>query len=214
GIRIEATETSTISSVAVAAAASIALGGGVAAGGAGVTSNNTITNTVAAFILSSGNVRSALGVVVLADDKATISAVIVSVSLSAGFSAIAIGVSLASNIISDDVSASIAGSSVTALGGDISGTATYVPTVTTVSVTAAIAAGVGGAGAGADSNVAIGGTTEASIDGSSLTASDHLVSFAANSTVNAAPSTIAVGAGLAAVAAMTSNATVTGATRA
>ena len=105
GISLDAKETSTITSVAVAAAAAIAGGIGLAASGAGVNSSNAISNDTSAFILSSGNVRSALGVTVSADDTTKISAVIVAVSLAGGMTAVAVGVSLAENVIADDVSA-------------------------------------------------------------------------------------------------------------
>ena len=175
---------------------------------------HAINNAIAAFILDSANVQSALGVNVSADDTATISAVIVSVSMAVGMSAVAVGISLAENIIADDVLASIGGSSVTASNGDISVTASYVPTVDTVSVTAAVAAAPGLATAGATSSVTIGGTTEAYIDGSTLTALGHMVSISSTSIANELPSTSAVGAGLAAIAVMTSSATITGATNA
>ncbi|MGH3583921.1 MAG: hypothetical protein ACRDUB_20200, partial [Mycobacterium sp.] len=154
---------------------------------------------------------------VTADDTASVSATIVSVAVAGGLVGVAIGVSLAENTVEDDVSASIGGSSVTA-SGDIEITANYVPTVATTSVVAAISGGLGAVtGAGANSVVTIQGTTAANVDASTLSAAGHRVLVGATSNATANPSTTvaadAIGLG-GAIAAMTSTATIAGATKA
>ncbi|HEX9334937.1 MAG TPA: hypothetical protein VF892_03585, partial [Pseudonocardiaceae bacterium] len=181
-------------------------------------STNVIDGTVDAFILNSAEVQSAGAVSVTADDKADVSATIVSVSLAVGLVGIAIGISLADNTVEDDVSASIGGSSVTAGAGDIEITANDVPTITTKSVVLALAAGPGvTTGAGAKSVVTIDGTTAANVDASTLSAVGHRVLVSADSTATADPSTtsvaLALGEGVA-ISVLTSTATIAGATEA
>jgi Ca2+-binding RTX toxin-like protein len=214
-ISILATETSTISSVAVTAAASVAAGFGLAAAGAGVDSINAINNSVKAFILNSPEVQSNLGVTIQATDTATISAVIVSVAISGGMIGISVGVLVADNYIATSASAFIRGSSVRAQGAGILVKATSTPTIETTSVVAAVSVALGGAIAGATSRLAIHTTTEAFIDASTVRAVGKAIRVHASSTSMATPTvtSASISGGLA-ISTLTSDSILAGATRA
>ena len=119
-----ADETARIESLTAAASAAVSISIGGSAAGAVTTSSNTLTSGVSAWIEDSGNVSSAGGVLVAANDNSNVSAEIVSVALSAGLISLAVGVALVDNTIGNDVSAFIDQADVTAGGtGDIAVTA-------------------------------------------------------------------------------------------
>jgi hypothetical protein len=217
GIVLDAKEISTISTSSAAVAVATAIGLGAGAAGSGASSTNDIHDSVGALILNSADVESAGQVSVTADDTATVSAAITSVAVAGGLIGVAIGATVAQNAINDPVSASIGGSSVSA-NGDIAITANYAPSITTTSVASAIAAGsYAAAGGGAASVATIDGITAANVDASTLSAVGHKVEVSASSTATTDPSTAvasdAIGLGVA-IGALTSDATIAGATEA
>ena len=145
GISVTADETAMITSEAFAASAagSLSLGGSAAA--AITTAENVLTSEVTAYISDSGTVTSAGGVEVAAVDISTISADILSIALSGGLVSLAVGVILSENTMSNNVTAYLQNSNITA-GGDnnISVTATSIPAITTDSTVGAVSFGFGG----------------------------------------------------------------------
>ncbi|MDB5862130.1 MAG: repeat-containing protein, partial [Ramlibacter sp.] len=215
GISVTADETATIRSLTAAAsvAVSITIGGSVAA--AVTMATNTLTSSVTASIADSGDVQSAGGVTVAAEDTSSVSAEVLSVALSVGLISLAAGVVTVDNAIGNDVTAFLEDSNVTAGGaGDISVTASSHPTITSTATVGAVSFGLGIAGAGGVSKTTIDGDTEAYVDGGTLTALGDDVTVTADSTSTATPLIQGLSAGLAAVSVMSADATIAGQTRA
>ena len=125
------------------------------------------------------------------------------------------GLTLTDNTISDNVSAFVAGSTVTAGGDhDIAITATSEPTIETVSTVGAASLGLGGAAAGGNSKTTIEGTTQAYIDGGSLIADGNDIIVSADATLVADPVIRGLTGGAVAVSDMISDANIAGQTRA
>jgi hypothetical protein len=212
-VTVDADERSSIraNTVTASAAASISIGGAAAA--AVTEAKNTLQSTIDAFIDNS-DVQAAGKVAVDADDTATIRAEIDAFALSGGLVSLAVGVSLSDTTITDNVSAYINDSRVTASGGDISVTADFTPTITTTNIVGAVSFGLGGAGAGGDANTTINGTNRAYVDDAQLSAVGHDVLVQATSTSTATPQIDGLSGGLVAVGAMFSNVVVDGETQA
>jgi hypothetical protein len=182
------TETPTAAAVAAA---------GAAISGGGVLSKNTVTPQTTASINGGSSVSGATHVKVEAKDESTIDATIVAVSVAAGSNAIAVGISRAENTIGGSITASVSGSSVTALGGALDGDidilASANQTVTTFSVLLSAAFGaIAAAGAGAETDEKIQPNVTASVTGGTLTATGNNVNVHAKFTGFSDPKTAAV----------------------
>jgi len=214
GVSVTATESASITSVTTAASAAVTIALGGSFSGAGALALNSLANDVSAYIQDSHTVSATGAVTVAAEDTATVSATIATISLAGGIVGISVAASVADNRIGDNVTAYIDLSSVTATGGDISVTSKATPTITTTSAVSALSASIGIAGAGAYAKTTITGTTQAYLNGATLTADDHSVLVDATSTATADPSIIGGSAGLVSVAVMISQTTIGGTTRA
>ena len=210
---IGATETASITSTAAAAAAAATIAVGGAFSAAGVSSTNTITTQIDAFIANSADVEAAGAVQVSAGDTPTVSAKIVAAAASAGIVAAAAGIALAENSEGETVAAYIDGSSVKADGANLSVQAASNPSITTTCVAVAIAAGLGFSGAGAESDLMIDTTTQAYVNDATLTASGNVL-VGATSTSTAAPTVASAAGGTVALAILVSEATIAGTTTA
>ncbi len=226
---VEASETASITATAAAAASAVSGGSAISAAfsTAGVSSTNTITSQVSAFIASSTDVEAAGAVQVSAGNAPTVTAEIVATSISAGFFGIAFGLSQAQDSEGGMVSAYIDGSTVQANGGNpasnppipaIAVLANSNPSITTNNAVTAITVALAGASAaGAESNLTIDTITQAYVNNATLTApasgSEVLVQAASTSTAAPTVDSSAVG-GTVALAQVSSVATIDGTTEA
>jgi len=211
-LQATADEEASIDATTFAAAAAAALGKGAAVAAGVLTADNTLTNTVAAYIANSAPIHAG-AVTLSASDAAVIQAYSLSLAVSGGGVGVAVGLGEGNNAINDNVSAYVSNSSITAAGA-ISVTAASAPTITTTSHVAAISAILGAAAAVFDASTTIGGTTSAYLQNAALTAPGQAIQVTARSMENLNP-TVTGGAGaLVGVAVLTSTATVRGSTQA
>src|SRR6266545_1109871 len=184
-LSIEATSLSQIKAKAIAIAASLSASTiSFSIGAAGALSSNDTGLTVEAFIRNGAVVRAALGRVrVQARDSSGIDATVVAFTLSGSFDPnFATGVSDADSTVDNTVSASVAGSAVTAGSAGILIEADADQAVTTSSVAISLAASVfGGSTAGANASATVLGTTQASASAATLTATGGPVQVLASS---------------------------------
>ncbi len=212
-ISVTASETASINSTTFAASAAIALGKVSFAAAVGVLeATNTLDNKVAAYITGSGSVGSAGAVTVSATDTGVISADTFSLAVAVGVVGVGVGIGSGENTITDDVSAYVHNSTITASAGDIAVTATSSPSITTTSTTVAVSASLGAAVAVFDATTTVGGTTEAYLQDAVLTATGHAVQVTSTSTETLSPLVRRGAGGLVAVGIMLSEATVEGST--
>ena len=214
-LEVNAAETASITATAAAAAAASTTGGiGAAFSAAGLSSTNTISSQIDAYIANSTDVEAAGAVQVSAGNTPTVSDTIVAAALAQGLYGLALGLSQAQDMETETVAAYIDGSSVQAIGGNIAVMANSNPSITTTNVAAAITFALGGAAAGADSNLTIDTTTQAYVNNATLTATGNDVLVQATSTSTAAPSATSAAGGIVGVGVLTSEATIDGMTEA
>jgi hypothetical protein len=155
-----------IDALAVGVAVSAAItnpkeGISVALSGAGAQADNTIENTVSAFVDGGATVTTTGDVNIEATEVATISADVPAISVAIGVLAAAVGVSLSENTIDSDVHAYVGDATLNAGSGDVAVRAASEHDVEATTTPIAISIGIGIAGAGADAITTIDGTTEA-----------------------------------------------------
>ena len=213
-LTVDAFSTQTIK--ADVAAMSVAMSGGivgVSLAGAGAGAENRIKTDVRASIEGDKDSRgvSASSVALAARDTSNIDALTgaaaVAVSLGGVAASLAIGVAVAINEIDTDVAAGIedADAGVRSTSGDITITATSLPTIDAISAAAAVAAAIGGgalafSGAGVYAGNVIVGSVEAYASDSVLNSANDTKLRATNTaTINATTlavaASVAVGAG-------------------
>ncbi|MGH3371710.1 MAG: hypothetical protein ACRDPR_17090, partial [Nocardioidaceae bacterium] len=179
-VEVSATANATIDSKAVAAAVSVTVSpaGGALAGG-GATATNAISGTIEAIVrradqsTTDSKVSATGAVKVAAKDTSTITSTVPSVAASGALIGAAAAVSLAENTIENTVRAEMAHADVTARSGGITVEADGTQTVTSESYAVAASVSIGGAGSGAKSETTIGGSVEALVSDSSLTAAEE-----------------------------------------
>ena len=139
GVTVDADETASVRSVAVAAsiAAAICIGGALS--GAGTSARNTIASKVNASIEGASGLTSAYGIHIHADNTSDLTSTDRPAALAGGLAACAGAVTLSNNTLQDTVTASIASSSsVVATAGDVTVEASSKPTMRTVAVTVGV----------------------------------------------------------------------------
>ena len=197
------TRKATIDALAVAGSAGGAYGSGTSVGlaGAGAGAENTVVNTVKAYISDSDRVTSTTGsVTVHARDASFINADVVGGSISIGIStggnagSLAVGVSVARNQMTSTLEASITDSTVHADAGGMNVQVLEDATIMAMSVAAAVSGSVsssGGnalalSGGGAEALNDISSDANAFVKDSTITASDDVQIIATNnSTIEA-----------------------------
>ena len=214
-VTVTASESAEIDVEAAAASAAAALTPiGVAISGGTTSAKNLLAGTVTASIQSSADVKAYGDVQVSATDTASITAEIKTLSVAGGLISVAVGVSLSENTITENVSASIEDSTVTAASGDILVSADSAATVHTTNTVGAVALGLGGAGQSGKSKTTIEDVTLAFLDASTFEAANGSVTVRADASSNAAPSIFGFSASLVNVADMEADAKIAGSTRA
>ena len=180
-LSLTATSSGQIMSTVIAGSVAVAGGTvGIGAAGAGVGAQNTVAETVNAYISGTGGSSiSAASATLRATDSESIMIVTGAASIAGGFGggggALTIGVAIAINQITDDVEAYISGvPSLSTNPGGVSLTATDSATISATSAAASLGAAIGGtagiavSGAGADATNVILGSVLAHIDSSAV----------------------------------------------
>jgi hypothetical protein len=202
GVNLLADSASKIKATAIGVGASVAItdpqhGVAVAASGAGAEANNSIKNTIMAFIGDNDVVTAPDMVTLTASDRrpdnnpniqATASGV--SVSAAPGIT-LSVGVVLSANTITSTVDADIQNAAATSAAGNVELKATSDSVIVATLTPVSVAAGVGGAGAGANVGSTIGGHVRAFVQpGANVSAPAGLVKLDAESTATATADTM------------------------
>ena len=168
-IDISTLETPTVNATAVSVSGAIAVtdptsGFALALAGGAAQANNTLHNTVAAFVDAGASVTAATGLGVHADDAATVTATVPAIafviSLGAGLS---IGVTLSNNTVTDLVDAYANNATLRCTGGNVVVDAGSNDAVTANCTAVSVSISLGFAGQGGQATTTIAGHTNANL---------------------------------------------------
>lgn len=182
-VTIQATETpakageNMVDALAVSVGVAVALtnpkeGISIALTGAGAQADNTIRNTVAAFVDGDAKVNATGAVSITARETATMDAKVPAIGVSVGILAVAVGISLSENTVESTVDAYIGDATIDTTGGGVDVTASATHTMDTVTAPIGASIGIGIGVAGSETIANIKGHVEAGLkSGAEVTAS-------------------------------------------